>query len=120
MGELQCRVAFEHERASALRILQGIEQGLLSTADCYNLVEEADPTLVYLIITWLRARYRSDPAAEGVIGRIVVLCEAYPAVTEIVRQGKEDSVVEWFEDGYSYRTLEAEEFLELVVDKLES
>jgi hypothetical protein len=113
-------VAFEHERAAALRILQGIEQGLLSTADCYNLVEEADPTLVYLIITWLRTRYRSDPAAEGVIGRLVELCNTYPQVTEMVREGKEDSVVEWFEDGHSYRALEAEEFIDLIVDKLES
>ncbi|WP_146158155.1 hypothetical protein [Enhygromyxa salina] len=113
-------MAFEYERAAALRILQGIEQGLLSTADSYTLVEEADPTLVYLIITWLRTRYRSDPAAEGVIGRLVELCEAYPAVTEMVKQGKEDSVVEWFEDGYSYRALEAEEFVDLIVDKLES
>ncbi|KIG16758.1 hypothetical protein DB30_04102 [Enhygromyxa salina] len=113
-------MAFEYERAAALRILQGIEQGILSTADSYTLVEAADPTLVYLIITWLRTRYRSDPAAEGVIGRLVELCEAYPAVTEMVKQGKEDSVVEWFEDGYSYRALEAEEFVDLIVDKLES
>lgn len=113
-------MAFEQQRAAALRILRAIEEGTLPSADLFNLIEEADPTLVYLIFTWLRARYRSDPAAEGVIGRMVELCERYPSVTAQVKEGQADSVVEWFEDGYVYRDLDAEAFIELIVDKLES
>ncbi|PRQ03068.1 hypothetical protein ENSA5_18390 [Enhygromyxa salina] len=113
-------MAFEHQRAAALRILQSIELGSLSSPELFNLIEEADPTLVYLIFTWLRVRYRSDPAAEGVIGRMVELCKRYPSVTAQVKEGQADSVVEWFEDEYAYGDLDAQAFVALVVDKLES
>jgi len=113
-------VAFEYERAAALRILQSIEGGIMSPADCFHLIDEADPTLVYFIFTWLRSRYRADAAAEGVVGRMVELCSAYPAVTRQVKAGQADSLVAWFEDEYSYRDFGAEAFVDLVVEKLES
>lgn len=113
-------MAFEQERREALYLLQGIENGTLRTADSGRLVDEADPALVYLIFTWLRSHYGADhPAAEGVIGRLVELTNCYSSAKAKMREGKTDPIVVWFEEEYSYRNIGADEFIELVVDKLE-
>jgi hypothetical protein len=113
-------MAFEHEKNQALRILEGIEQGSMSAAESFGLLEEADPTLVYFILTWLRKQYSANhPAAEGVIGRVVEICGRYPAVTRQAKAGEADSVVTWFEDAYAYRDLDSRTFVALVVEKLE-
>jgi hypothetical protein len=112
-------MAFEHEKRQALRILEGIEHGSASASESFQLIEDADPTLVYFIFTWLREHYANHPAAEGVIGRIVEICSRYPAVTSQVKEGESDSVVTWFEDTHSYRELDSHEFVDIVVDKLE-
>ena len=92
----------------------------MSPADSFNLIEEADPTLVYFIFTWLRKWYPpSHPASEAVMGRLVELCNRYPAVTRKAKQGESDSIVEWFEDAYAYRDLRSREFVALIVEKLE-
>lgn len=113
-------MAFEHEKRQALRILDGIEQGSMSAADSFGIIDDADPTLVYFIFTWLRSHYPpSHPASEAVIGRLVDICDRYPAVTQQVKAGEADLVVAWFEETHSYRDLEAREFVEIVVEKLE-
>ncbi|MEE9386058.1 MAG: hypothetical protein V3V08_21820 [Nannocystaceae bacterium] len=113
-------MAFEHEQQQALRILDGIEQGSMSTPDSFGLLREADPTLVYFIFTWLRERYPpAHPAAEGVVGRLAEICDKYPDVTRQVKEGQADSVVTWFEEGYVYRDVGSREFVELIVEKLE-
>ena len=114
-------MAFEHQQQAALRILQGIEDGTMSTSDSFGLVDEADPALVYLIFTWIRNHYGPNhPASDAVIGRLVAISDRYPAVAKKMKEGQADPLVEWFEDGYSYRELGAKEFIALVVDKLES
>jgi hypothetical protein len=110
---------FEHEQRQAMRILDGIEQGSMSSAQLYNIIDPADPTLVYFIFTWLRERYANHAAAEGVVGRLVTICDKYPSVSRQVKAGESDSVVTWFEDGYTYRDLEAREFVALIIEKLE-
>jgi hypothetical protein len=113
-------MAFEHEQRAALRILHALEGGTMSTSATYGLVDDADPTLVYLIFTWIRAHYPSShPAADAVLGRLAELCSAHPGVTTKVREGQADPIVEWFEDTYNYRELQAEEFIALVIEKLE-
>ena len=112
-------MAYEQEQRAALRILEGIEEGNLSSNDLLSLVEDADPALVYLIFTWLRKRYADHPNSDAVIGRLLAISDR-GAVPALVKEGHEDSIVEWFEDGYSYRELEAKEFIALIVDKLES
>lgn len=113
-------MSFEHEQREARRILEGIEYGSMKTSQVWSLVEKADPTLVYFIITWLRSRYAQDPAAEGVLGRIVELTKAHPGLSRILKTGEKDSLVEWFEDTYQYRDLSSDEFIRIVVEKLES
>jgi hypothetical protein len=112
-------MAFEQEQRAALRILEGIEEGTMSAAESFELVDNADPTLVYLIFTWLRKRYAQHPNSDAVIGRVVAISDHYPSVAEKMKEGQADPVVEWFEDSYSYRDLDAKQFIELIVEKLE-
>jgi len=114
-------MAYEQAQRAALRILEGIENGTATAAQSSTLIDDADPALVYLILTWIRTRYgASHAASEAVIGRLVELTERYPAVAKKMKEGQADALVEWFEDAYSYRELDAKAFIELVVDKLES
>lgn len=113
-------MAFEHEQAHALRIIEGIEQGTMSASESYSLLRDADPTLVHFIMKWLRKRYHRDqPAAEAVIGRVIELCSLHPDILARAKEGQDDPVVSWFEDAYSYRKLEAAEFVALIIEKLE-
>ncbi|RLB47228.1 MAG: hypothetical protein DRJ42_25855 [Deltaproteobacteria bacterium] len=113
-------MAFEHEQREALHLLQGIENGTMSISEAAHLIDEADPALVYLLLTWLRSHYGGDhPAAEGVIGRLVELTGKHAGVKASMREGKADSIVAWFEEEHSYREFSATGFVALVVEKLE-
>jgi hypothetical protein len=112
-------MAFEHQQAAALRILEGIEEGTMSTADSYALVEDADPALIYLIFTWIRKRYADNPNADAVRARLVAVMEKDPSIPRKLKEGQADPVVEWFEEEYSYRDYGSREFIELIVEKLE-
>ena len=112
-------MAYEQQQRAAMRVLAGIEEGTLSAGDSLALVEAADPALVYLIFTWLRKRYADHPNSDAVIGRLLAISDR-GSVPDLVNEGRTDPVVQWFEDGYSYRDLDAAQFIELIVDKLES
>ena len=114
-------MAFRQEKQAAQRILSAIEDGTLKIAETFYLIEDADPALVYLIFAWIRAWYPSShPAADGVLGRIGELCVQYPKAARMAKEGESDSLVTWFEDQYDYRELRADEFIDLVVEKLET
>jgi hypothetical protein len=110
-------MSFERQNAAAMRILDGLESGSASTADSLAMLEEADPALVYLIITWIRRRYADHPSGDAVIARLVAVSK-HPDVAAKVKEGQSDPVVAWFEDEHQYR-MGAKEFIELIVDKLE-
>jgi hypothetical protein len=111
-------MALEQQQRAALRILEGIEEGTLSATDSLALVEAADPALVYLIFTWLRKRYADHPNSDAVIGRVVAI-STRGSTARMMKEGQADPVVQWFEESYSYRTLEKTEFIELIIEKLE-
>ena len=90
----------------------------MSASDSFALVDDADPALVYLIFTWIRKRYADHPNSDAVIGRMVAVSDR-PSVAHKMKEGQADPVVEWFEDGYSYRDLDKKKFIELIVEKLE-
>ncbi|MCO4774177.1 MAG: hypothetical protein KDA24_29370 [Deltaproteobacteria bacterium] len=114
-------MAFEHEKQTAQRILSGLEDARLSTFQTSELVEEADPALVYFLFAWLRSKYPSHhPASDGVLGRLGALCTEHPSAARKAHKGQKDSIVAWFEEGHSYRDFTSSEFISLVVDKLES
>jgi hypothetical protein len=111
-------MALEQEQRAALRILEGIEEGTMSTTDSYGLVEDADPALIYLIVTWLRKRYADHTNADAVLGRLAAV-SARPKVAKLMKEGQSDAVVQWFEESYSYRELDKKQFIELIIEKLE-
>jgi hypothetical protein len=111
-------MALEQERRAAMRILEGIEEGTMSANDSFELVESADPALVYLIVTWLRKRYADHPNSDAVIGRVVAI-SGRGAVPKRMKEGQADPVVQWFEESYSYRELDKVQFIELIIEKLE-
>jgi hypothetical protein len=114
-------MAFEHEIRQASHLLTAIEDGMVSADDVRHLAEEADPALVYLLLGWLRARYRpGHSASEGVLGRIVGLMQGSRQVARAVKSAESDPIVQWFEESYDYRDLDRRDFVALVVDKLES
>ncbi len=111
-------MALEQEQRAALRILEGIEEGTMSAADSFALVDDADPALVYLIFTWLRKRYADHPNSDAVIGRLVEISNR-GSVPGKMKEGQADVVVQWFEESHSYRELGSKEFIELIIEKLE-
>jgi hypothetical protein len=113
-------MSFDRQNAAALRILSGIEEGTMTAAQSYDLVTDADPALVYLIFTWIRRRYADHPNADAVVGRLLAVIERDPSVSAKMKEGQADPVVAWFEEEHSYRELGSKEFIELIVDKLES
>jgi len=111
-------MSLEHHQRAALRMLEGIEEGTMSAADSSALVDDADPALVYLIFTWLRKRYADHANSDAVIGRLVAV-SGRGSVAKKMKEGQADPVVQWFEESYSYRELEAKDFIELIIEKLE-
>jgi hypothetical protein len=113
-------MSFEPEIRAATHLLAVVENGSHSTAQMRILLEEADSALVYLIFSWLRAHYPpSHSAYDGVVGRIAAVCGASSVVARKVREGEQDSIVAWFEESYRYRDLRREDFIPLIVEKLE-
>jgi LmbE family N-acetylglucosaminyl deacetylase len=106
-------MALEQEQRAALRILEGIEEGAMSATDLFALVEDADPALLYLIFTWMLKRYADHVNADAVVGRLVEL-SSRGSIAKKMKEGQADPVVQWFEESYSYRQLEANEFIELI------
>jgi hypothetical protein len=111
------------ERGSALRLLGGLEDGVMPMADAVILADDLDPVLVYMIVSYLRAIYpASDPAASSVLERVVQLTTRSAALVKKFREGEKDPVSRWFESEYEYRDYRTRgpELIELIVDKLES
>jgi hypothetical protein len=113
-------LAFSHEKQAARYLISAIEDGKLSTAQASRAFEDADPALVHFVFAWLRAWYPpSHPAADAVLGRLGQLVSQHPAAARLAKEGQQDAIVAWFEDAYSYRDLRADEFVDLIVEKLE-
>lgn len=101
-------------------MLTGIEQGLMTPDEVYPLLEAADPTLVYFIFKWIKKYYhREHDDFEVVRGRLSDVKNSYRSLTRKAKAGEEDPVVEWFEGTHRYSELEAPEFIDIVVEKLE-
>ena len=111
-------MGLEQEQRAALHILESIENGSLSSTELNTLVDDADPALLYLIVTWLRKHYQDHVNADTIGTRLVELSSRRSAAQKM-KEGQADPVVQWFEETYSYRKLDAKAFIELIVEKLE-
>lgn len=106
-----------------VRLLEGIEEGTLAAAECYNIIESADCVTVSLIFKFLRSKYPpTRPDSSGVTSRLVELSGTYPSIVQKVKEGEQDMVYEWFEDSYAVSEFypKPDEFVSLIVEKLES
>ncbi len=113
-------MSFETEKREARAILAAIEDSGPTPAQTFRLMQDADPALVHFVFAWLRAHYPSShPSSDGVLGRLGALVTEHPAAAKMARKGAEDSLVAWFEESHSYRELDADTFIDLVVEKLE-
>jgi hypothetical protein len=54
-----------------------------------------------------------------VLGRIVHLCTESPTVAQMARKGEKDAIVMWFEETHEYRDFDRNEFISMIVEKLE-
>ena len=111
------------DKREALRLLTGLENGTMATADAVVLAETLDPVLVYLIVRYLRASYpATNPAATSVLERVVALTSNHDALVQKCRDGEKDSVSQWFEAEHSFGSFrgQSEQLIDVIVDKLES
>lgn len=113
-------MAFEDEKREALTMLQGIELGLMTPDQSYALLEQADPVLVHFIVKWIKKHYhRDNEMSDEVRPRLAEVLNSYRSITRMAKAGESDPIVDWFEGSYKYRDLSAEEFIDVVVEKLE-
>jgi len=110
------------EKRDALRLLDGLENGGMSTADAVALGEDLDPVLTYAIVSFLRAVYPAgNPAATAVLKRVVDLISS-PAIVRQHERGRQDPVAQWLESEHEYRDFRGRgpALVDLVADKLDS
>ena len=111
------------EGRDAKRLLSGLENGTVTASDGAFIVESIDPVLVYLIVKYLREVYpASDPAATSVLERVVDLTSQSRVFVKKSKEGEQDPISRWFESEYVFRDYRGrgDEFIDLIVDKLES
>jgi len=111
------------DKREATKLLAGLENGGMTTAEAVVLAESLDPVLVYLIVRYLRETYpASNPAASSVLERVVELTSDHATIIEKCRDGEIDPVSQWFADEHEFGSFRdrGSEFIELIVDKLES
>lgn len=110
------------QKQQANRLLRGLENGGMSAADAAVIAETLDPVLVYCIIRYLREAYPvSDPAASGVLERVVTLTSRDSTIVGRSKEGERDPISRWFAQDYTFREFKGRstEMIELLVDKLE-
>lgn len=81
---------------------------------------EADPVLVYFIFKWLRKRYRDHDLRHEVMARLNEIRNTHRSITRTAKSAEDDPIIGWFQGEYEYADLSAQEFIDVVVDKLES
>jgi hypothetical protein len=87
------------------------------------LAGELDPVLVFVILRYLREVYpASNPAASGVLDRVVGLTAASPEIVAKAKEGEQDPVSAWFLGEYNFVDFRGRgpDLLDLIVDKLET
>jgi hypothetical protein len=115
-------MSFEQEKKEGLRLLGGLENGTLTTADAFNIADKRDPLLVYFVFRFLREKYpATNASSQGVVERLVALTATYSDLVKKVKAAEHDPVREWFDDAYNMRQYfeKEDEFIEMIVEKIE-
>ncbi len=112
----------EHEIREGLRLLKGLEDGKITSADAYNVAGKQDPVLVYFVLRFLREKYPAgNPTSEGVVSRMVELTSTYPDLVRMSKKGENDVIAEWFNESYALSEYydDQEQLISLLVEKIE-
>lgn len=112
----------EQEIREGLRLLKGLEDGNITSADAYNIAEKRDPVLVYFVLRFLRDKYpAANPSSEGVVRRVLELTSTYPDIVKMSKKGEADVITEWFNDSYAMAEYyeEQEALISMLVEKIE-
>ena len=113
-------LSFEDEKQEALKMLQGIELGSMTPEESFQLLDDADPVLIHFIFKWIKKHYHRDhEMADEVRARLKDVQNSYRSLTRKAKAGESDAIVDWFEGTHKYRDLPAEEFIDIIVEKLE-
>jgi hypothetical protein len=115
-------MSFEHEKQEAGRLLLGLEEGGMSTADAYDIAENRDPLLVYFIFRYLREKYPPGGAqSQGIVERLLDLASTYDGLMKATKEAEKDPMREWFDDTHSMNEFfdDSQEFVDMIVEKLE-
>ncbi|MGB1013910.1 MAG: hypothetical protein ACPG4T_07245 [Nannocystaceae bacterium] len=111
---------FEAEKLQALSILKGIVEGTMTTQECFDLLDPADPTLVYFIFKYIKKHYHRDhDEFEVVRPRLKDIKNSHRSLTRKAKSGEDDPVVGWFEGSHRYSEMTPEDFVDVIIDKLE-
>ena len=107
----------------SVRFLEGLEAGTLSTGDAFIVLDQLDDVLINLMFNYFRKKASRDPDQYGgLTERLLDLSSTYPELITRMNNGAKDPVVEWFMETYSFNSFynEPEEFITIIVEKLES
>jgi hypothetical protein len=111
---------FADEKNEALAIIVGIVDGTMMPDESYELLDKADPALVYFIFRWIKKYYHGEREDSDMVrGRLSDVKNSYRSLTRKAKDGELDPIVEWFEGTYRYRELDPVAFVDLVIEKLE-
>ncbi len=82
-----------------------------------------DPLLFYFVVRYLREAFSGNQQAhEAIAMRVAQLFSTYPDLARAIKSGEKDVMREWFDDSHNMREFshKAEDYIELIYDKLES
>jgi hypothetical protein len=110
------------ELRNAQWTLDAIENGTANAATIYKTASELDPVTVYFIFRYIREIYTpNNPAATGVMERMVELTKTYDDLVKMAKKAEKDPIREWFDDTYRVKEFQgrSHELMELIVEKIE-
>ncbi len=91
-----------HIIRDAHRLLMGLENGSVNSADAYNIALDLDPVLLFWIFRFLRDKYpASNQSSQGVLSRLLDLTRTYPELVQKAKSGEDDMISEWFEETFA-------------------
>lgn len=100
------------------RFMDAIEGGIIPLEEAFNIAEEQDPLLLYFMLRYLKEMYGKDQQGPG--GRLLQFLSSYPSIAKLALPPKNEPMLEWFNDSYTVHSFKSrDEYLELIIDKLE-
>ena len=104
-----------------VRLLVGIEEGTMPSSESYNIIDKIDCVMTSLVVRYLRKEIPSNqPSFRWSYGTIGGSDGNLSKIVNLVKEGEQDPISEWFSETYSFREFyeKPEEFIQLIVENL--